>query len=172
MSHNLRLKIEQHVIGPLFRDRPLWLLLLISLVLGAAYAITLLPLGLIGGTSAFWAFPAGSIPGSGNDMATGLVGYLYFVRSPWQLPLLHVATLGNAPGTNVFWLDVVPWASLLGKVVYSCSGIVVNPFGYFLFLCFALPGFAMTTAVAATGQRSLIATLAATGLGTTRPSRI
>jgi hypothetical protein len=145
------------------------LLILLSLCFDSCYALTILSPDFLSGRSLFWAFPAGTVGGSGNDMATNFVGYLYFVRAPWSFPLLHVANLGVPAGTNVFWLDVIPWVALTGKVIYSLTGVVANLLAVHLFLCFVLPGAAMTLFIAATGHRSLVGALAASALTSATP---
>lgn len=144
-------------------------MLLVSLALGSAYALTMLPLAFIAGTGSFWQFPAGTILGAQNDMAECLVGYLYLVKSPWSWPILYVAALGIPYGTNVFWLDVVPWVSLVGKIVFSLTGVAVNLLGAYVFACLALPGVAMTALLAALGQRGLLAVISGTIIAEATP---
>ena len=83
-------------------------------------------------TSAFWQFPEGTISGSQDDMAQVLVGYLYYVQSPWHLPLFQVSALSTPAGTNVVFLDVVPIVALVGKVVRSLTGTTINLYGGYL----------------------------------------
>lgn len=153
----------------LFRPCRLPLLLAVGFAVGAAHALAMLPLPLILGTSGFWDFPRGTVPGGANDMAQVLVGYTYVVRSPWLLPLLQAPNLGAPTGTNVFWLDAVPLAVLAGKAVFAATGVFVNLLGIFLFLCFALPGVAMTLLLWVAGQRSLPAVLAGAILADATP---
>ena len=77
-------------------------------------------------------------------MAGALVGYLYYVQSPWHLPLFYVSALGTPAGTNVIFMDVVPIVALIGKLIHSLTGATINLYGGYLFLCFALPGVMMT----------------------------
>jgi hypothetical protein len=153
----------------LFAPRSLRCLVAVSFALGAAYALTMLSADFIAGTSSFWQFPAGTILGAQNDMAECLVGYLYLVKSPWSWPILYVAKLGIPFGTNVFWLDVVPWLSLVGKIVFSLFGVAVNLLGVYVFACLALPGVAMTALLAVLGQRGLLAAIAGTAIAETTP---
>ena len=88
------------------------LLLAVSLVIGVLYAWTMLPIPVIAGTAPFWRYPHGIVPGSENDMGDYLVAYLNLVQTPWQLPLLFAPNVAAPAGTNVFWLDAVPWISL------------------------------------------------------------
>lgn len=135
----------------LVAQRPCWMLLLASFVIGCAYAASVLPIDVVTGTSPFWNYPGGI------DQASVLVGYRYFVASPWDVPLLQAPLLGPAPGTNVFWLDVVPWLALVGKAVFDLTGTFVNPYGLHLFACLALPAVAMTALLAVAGHRTLLA---------------
>jgi hypothetical protein len=137
-------------------------LLAVSLLLGTAYALTLLPLSFVAGTGDFWTAPHGEPPFGVLDMGDALIGYLYLMRAPWAWPLLHVANLGAPQGTNIFWLDAIPWLSLLGKAIFSATGLQINLLGIYDCICFSLPGVAMTVLLALAGQRSLIAMLSAT----------
>jgi hypothetical protein len=83
--------------------------------------------------------------------------YLYYVQSPWQLPLFYVSALGIPTGTNIIFTDVVPVVALVGKLIHSLTGAIVNPYGGFLFLCFVLPGVMMTLVLIATRTRYALA---------------
>ena len=82
-------------------------------------------------------------------------------RSPWQLPLFHVSALGTPSGTNVIFLDVVPIIALIGKLVHSLTGAIINVYGPYLFLCFALPGVMMTLVLIAARIRYPLAAVIA-----------
>lgn len=135
--------------------RQLWLLLAIAAAIGAADALSVLPWGVVTGTSRFWDFPHGIFPASTFDMATNWVGYRYFVHAPWQVPLLETPLLDG--GTNVFWLDCGAWILLIAKAIYSVTGTAMNLYGPYLFLCFALPSVAMTVLLATVGQQNVVA---------------
>jgi hypothetical protein len=148
--------------------RSLALLLAVSLCLGVLHALTMLPLSLIRGDGPFWNYPSG-IMGNRNDMVQVLVGYLYMMKSPWALPVLFVPNLAPPGGTNIFWLDAVPWLSLTGKLVYSVTATNINLIGIYLFASLVLPGVAMTTLLAAAGQRSLLAAITGTAITEATP---
>lgn len=158
------------LVAPLLAPRSVALLLALSFGLSAAHALTILPVSLILGRGPFWDFPRGIVPGSASDMADGLVGYLYFVQSSWTVPLLHVPNLGAPAGTNIFWIDdAIGWVSILGKLIYASTGVVVNLLGFYLFACFALGGVAMTALIAAAGQRNLLGAVTGAVYGTAMP---
>ena len=148
--------------------RSLALLLAVSLCVGVLHALTMLPLSLIRGDGPFWNYPSG-IMGNKNDMVQVLVGYLYLMKGPWALPVLLVPNLTPPSGTNIFWLDAVPWLSLTGKLVYSVTGTNINLIGIYLFACLVLPGVAMTTVLAKAGQRSLLAAITGTAIAEATP---
>ena len=158
------------LIEALFVQRSAALRLGISFVLGAAYTLSMLPLGLLSGSGGFWEFPRGTIHGADSDMANGLVGYLYFVHSPWQWPVLSLPNLGAPTGTNLFWLgDAVPLVSLAGKLIFTATGVEINLLGAYLFASFVLTGMAMVTLLAAARQRNLIAAIVGTIIGVSTP---
>ena len=125
-------------------ELPAWQLLLLAAAVGAIWAASLFDWSFVTGRHAFWQFPKGTIGGGDYDMAQVIIGYLYYVQSPWQLPLFYVSALGTPGGTNVIFTDVVPIIALIGKLVHSLTGAIINLYGPYLFLCFALPGVMMT----------------------------
>jgi hypothetical protein len=144
-----------------FAELPNRQLLLLSSVAGALWAASLFDWPFVTGHSAFWQFPQGTIRDSGNDMADVLVGYLYYVQSPWHLPLFYVPTLGTPAGVNIIFLDVVPIVPFIGKLIHSLTGVTTNLYGAFLFLCFALPGVMMTLVLIAAKVRYALAAIIA-----------
>ena len=73
-----------------------------------------------------------------------VTAYLYYLHSPWHLPIFYVSALGTPTGTNIIFTDPVPIVALFGKLIHSLTGATVNLYGAYLFLCFALPGVMMT----------------------------
>ena len=143
-------------------ELPAWRLLLVAAVVGAIWATSLFDWSFVTGRHAFWRFPTGTIGGGGGDMAQVLVGYLYYVQGPWNLPLFYVSALGTPAGMNVIFMDVVPIVALIGKLIHSLTGATVNLYGGYLFLCFALPGVMMTLVlIAARIRYGLAAVIAA-----------
>ena len=139
-----------------------WQLLVPAVVVGVVWAATLFDWSFITGRHAFWEFPKGTVGGAGADMAGVLVGYLYYIQSPWHLPLFYVSALGTPAGTNVIYMDVVPIVALIGKLIHSLTGATVNLYGGYLFLCFVLPGVMMTLVlIAARIHYALAAMIAA-----------
>ena len=142
-------------------ELPAWELLVLAATAGAIWAASLFDWSFVTGQHAFWQFPKGTIGGGGADMAQVLVGYLYYVQSPWHLPLFYVSAVGTPAGTNVIFMDVVPVVALIGKLIHSLTGATVNLYGGYLFLCFALPGVMMTLVLIAARIRYVLATVTA-----------
>ena len=140
-------------------ELPVWQLLVLAAAVGAIWAASLFDWGFVTGRHAFWQFPQGTIGGSQNDMAIPLAAYLYYVQSPWHLPLFYVSALDTPVGTNVIFMDVAPIVALIGKLVYSLTGATVNLYGGYLFLCFALPGVMMTLVLIAARIRYALAAI-------------
>jgi hypothetical protein len=142
-------------------ELPAWQLLALSAAVGAIWAASLFDWSFVAGRHAFWRFPHGTIPGSWMDMAEVLVGYLYYVQSPWHLPLFYVSALGTPEGTNVMYWGIAPIVAFVGKLVRSLTGTTINPYGAYLFLCFALPGVMMTLVLIAARIRYALAAIIA-----------
>lgn len=158
------------MIAFLARDRATGPLLLISLVLAGVWVLSALPADFVLGTGPYWVSPSGggpvAVPEDPNQVVAAYQG---FQRAPWSWPLLHNPNMLPPAGVNIFWTDAVPWLSLLGKLVYRLTGQAMNLLGAFIVLCLVLLGVALTGLVAALGQRSLAAMLAATALGCATP---
>ena len=161
---------DSGVLRALLAERPWPLCLALSFALGVAWVFILLPASVILGDSPFWTFPRGIIPGGANDMGQTVVGYVAYAQAPWTLPLLQVPGMSDEPGgTNVLWLDAVPVLDVVGKIVSQASAHVVNLIGFWLLLCFSLPGVAMTVLLRVAGARSLIAVVVGTVFADTMP---
>ena len=130
-----------------------WQLLVLAAAVGALWAVSLFDWSFISGKHAFWQFPMGI------DMQLVLAAYFYYVQAPWQLPLFYVSALSAPDGTNIIFTDVVPIVALVGKLIHSCTGATLNPYGAYLFLCFALPGVMMTLVLIATETRFALAAI-------------
>ena len=150
-------------------ELPVWQLLVLAAAVGAIWAASLFDWSFVTGQHAFWEFPKGTVGGSQNDMATALVGYLYYVQSPWQLPLFYVSALGTPTGVNVIFTNPVPIVALIGKLIRSLTGATANPYGAYLFLCFSLPGVMMTLVLIAAKIRYALAAILAAIFANTMP---
>jgi hypothetical protein len=151
-------------------ELPVAQLLVLSSAVGVLWAASLFDWSFVVGRHAFWQFPEGTIPGSQDDMAQVLTAYYYYVQSSWHLPLFYVSALGTPAGANVVFADVVPVVALAGKLIHNFTGATVNPYGVYLFLCFALPGVMMTLALIAAKTRYALATLIGAIFANTMPA--
>jgi hypothetical protein len=144
-------------------ELPTWQLLVLAITVGALWAASLFDWDFVTGRHAFWQFPRGTIGGDAgeNDMAQVVSGYIYYVQSPWHLPLFYVSGLGAPAGVNAIFMDFVPVVALLGKSIHSLTGATVNLYGAYLFLCFLLPGVMMTLVLIAAKIRYALATIIA-----------
>ena len=161
--------IVQRLTDFLTRPRCLGLLLAVGLLLGTAHALIIMPLSVITGTSDFWDYPRGTVPGGSLDMAQALIGNRYLQAAPWMLPFLHIPNLVPPEGTNAVWLDPVPLVGLIGRTLAG-AGHSVNLLGWFLFLSLSVSGVAMTFVFWLAGAGSLIAAVAAACLADAMPA--
>src|SRR5215471_5039097 len=156
--------------GVILAELPHWQLLILSGAVGIIWAASLFDWSFVTGQHAFWEFPAGTVGGSRFDMATALVGYLYYVQSPWQFPLFYVSALGTPNGVNVIFTGLVPIVALIGKLIRGLTGTTINPYGAYFFLCFSLPGVTMTLVLIAAKIRYALAAILAAIFGNTMPA--
>lgn len=143
----------------LLTELPVWKLLVLAIVTGALWAAGLFDWDFITGQDEFWKFPRGTIGGSQNDMATQLSTYLYYIQGPWRPQLFYVSGLDAPIGVNATLSDFVPIVALIGKIIDSITGVQVNPYGGFLFLCFLLPGVMLTLVLIAAKIRFALAAI-------------
>ena len=145
----------------LLMELPASQLLIIAAVVGVISATTLFDWSFVTGQHAHWRSLEVPARTWQLDQAQVLVGYLYYVQSPWHLPLFYVSALGAPGGTNVILMDVVPIVALFGKLIRTFTGNTINPYGAYLFLCYALPGVMMTLVLIAAKIRYALAAVIA-----------
>jgi hypothetical protein len=150
-------------------DRPVFALLIGSLVFGTGYCLCLFEIRFLTGTSEFWISSRGIRGILGIDIATALSGYYFFVTDTWQIPLFHVSKLGFPDGTNIIYTDSIPLLALFGRIIYRVTGETVNLFGVWTAACYVLTATALTQLVATLGQKNIVATAAATIIGLSIP---
>jgi hypothetical protein len=150
-------------------ELPIWQLLILAIIIGFLWAGSIFDWDFVAGSHAFWRFPRGNIGGGENDMAAPLAAYFYYVQSPWHLPLFYVSALGAPAGVNVIFTDFVPIVPLIGKLIHSITGAVVNLYGAYFFLCFILPGVMMTLVLIAAKIRYALAAILGAVFADTAP---
>ncbi len=138
-----------------------WQLLGLAALVGAMWAASIFDWSFVTGRDVWWQSPHKAGGALNPDIATVLVGYFYYVQSPWHLPLFYVSALGTPTGTNIISMDAVPIVALVGKLVHSLTGNMINLFGAYSFLCFALPGLMMTLVLIAAKMRYALAAILA-----------
>jgi hypothetical protein len=152
----------------LLRPASFWATVPLAFALGLAYAIILFGPGFALGTSDYWRLPQGAIGGL-EDIKTAMSGYYWFVQDAWRWPLFHIVQANGADGANAALEDPVSILALVGKVIRSLTGSVVNLYPLWVVLCFALNAAALATLVRALGQRSVAAALLAGAMGALSP---
>jgi hypothetical protein len=158
-----------HARSILLMELPAWQLLILAAAVGALWAASLFDWDFVVGRDAFWRFPQGTIGGAENDLAAPLAAYFYYVQSPWHLPLFYISALDAPSGVNAIYTDFVPIVALIGKIIHSLTGAVVNLYGGYFFLCFSLSGVMMTLVLIAAKVRSALATVIGAVFADTAP---
>ena len=157
----------QHIV---LAELPAWQLIALAALVGVIWALSIFNWSFITGRNIWWQSPH-VVGGALNpDIAQVLVGYFYYVQSPWHMPLFYVSALGTPVGTNIAAMDAVPIVALAGKLVHSLTGTVTNLLGAYLFQCFALPGVLMTLVLIAAMVRYALAAIIAALFANTMPA--
>jgi hypothetical protein len=133
------------------------------LALGAAGVVGLL-IGLqaltpefINGTGGKWVRPE-------NDYNAYLVAWHYYVSDTWRLPLFSLPAMGYPEGGSVLFNDGLPLTALPSKVIYQLTGVLINPFGWWILLTYVLQGVMAAKVMLSVGVRSVAASAAAATL--------
>jgi hypothetical protein len=84
--------------------------------------------------------------------------------------VFFVGSVGAPAGTNVIFVDVIPIAAFLGKIVSGLAGRVIVPYGLWVGLCFVLSAVLAVLVVVEVGQRSILASVAASLLVLSAPA--
>jgi hypothetical protein len=150
------------------QDIPASRALFIAGSIGFAYTILLLHLSAISGNTPFWHHPSGLI-GDALDIRNTLSGYWWFVLDRWRWPLLAVTAPNWPQGANAERFDIVPVVALLGKILYTLTRQVANPYPWWVTACFTLNAVALCSLVRSLGQRGLLAAIAAGAFGAMAP---
>jgi hypothetical protein len=77
--------------------------------------------------------------------------------------------LGIPAGTNIIFTDSIPLLALIGRVIYRLTGGTLNLFGAWTAACYILTAVALTRLVTIIGERTIVATAAATLIAVSIP---
>ena len=119
-------------------------MLAVAIAIGAVYVLVTFAIPFLLGAGPFWANPRGPWLMDPRDhlesidVMTTQVAYIAFLHAPWNLPLFFVSNLGAPGGSSVILVDAVPIVALLGKILFSTTGLMVNPYGVWVGACFIL----------------------------------
>jgi hypothetical protein len=126
----------------------------VGALVGAAVALLTLDPAFLAGTGGKWLRPQ-------DDLVQYVVAWRYFVAEPWRLPLLGLPEAGYPEGASVLFMDALPLGVLGSKLAYRATGVLINPFGWWILLTHVLQGLMAARTMAALGVRSVAASAAA-----------
>lgn len=105
--------------------------ILIACLLGIAFACLTFSPAYIAGISSYWEQPRG-------DIAGGQIGWQYYAREEWRLPLFAVESHNQPEGSVLTLSDSLPLLALPAKIIYKLTGWMPVYIGFWIALCFAL----------------------------------
>jgi hypothetical protein len=111
----------------------------------------------IAGTGGKWIRPE-------NDYVAYFAAWNYYVRDQWRLPLFNLPLMGYPEGGSVIFNDALPLTALATKLLYRSTGLLLNPFGWWIFLTYVFQGVAAARVMQAVGVRSVWASICAAAL--------
>ncbi len=157
------------------QERSALVLLTCAVMIATGYVLATFDVTFLSGTGPFWANPRGPWLMDPNDtidsvdVLTTRVGYIAFLHAPWGWPLFYVPDLGAPTGSSVILVDAVPIVALIGKILAWSTGWTINPYGAWVGACFILSALFAVLLVMEAGQKSLLATIAASLLAVSMP---
>ena len=158
------------------RERRTRVMVAVAAAIALGYILVTFDVTFLLGTGPFWANPRGAWlmdPADrlqSIDVMTTQAAYIAFLHAPWGLPLFFVPNLGAPGGSSVILVDAVPIVALCGKVLFSATGLAINPYGLWIALCFTLSAIFATLLMIEMGQRTLLAAIAASLLAVSMPA--
>ena len=129
-------------------------------VVATALAYATLDAGFLHGTGGRWLQPD-------NDSAAYVVAWSYYLNDAWRFPVFDVPGMGYPEGGSVLFIDALPLTAVVTKLVYTVTGVKLNPFGPWNLLTYVLQGVFAARLMFALGVRSLPASIAASVLTVT-----
>jgi hypothetical protein len=113
-----------------------WAGLLFILGVSVWFVLRTFGIDFLEGTSGYWQTDR-------DDITQHIAGLNMYLASEWHYPLLAFNSLNYPDGTRVTFVDAIPLLAFLLKIlrVGGEGQALVNPFGYWLGLCFILQGF-------------------------------
>jgi hypothetical protein len=164
------------IIRFLERERNQRLMIAVAMAVALGYVLVTFDAAFVLGTGPFWANPRGAWlmdPADhlqSIDVMTTQVAYIAFLHAPWGLPLFFVPNLGAPGGSSVILVDTVPIVALFGKILFSTTGLAINPYGLWIAICFELSAIFATLLMIEMGQLTLLAAIAASLLAVSMPA--
>ena len=140
----------------------------IALLFGASYVVYTYGAPVAFGYGAFWDNPI-TFGGYSSDASISLSGYYWIAQDSWRWPLLSLPHAASPDRVNGFLFDPIPILALIAKLIRSFGGGVVNLFPLWRLAAFALNATALVALVRSLGQRSVLATILAAGMGSLAP---
>jgi hypothetical protein len=122
--------------GDAFLDPNGWAGFLLVLGLSIWFILRTFGVDFLAGASSFWQRDS-------EDIAQHIAGFNMYLASEWRYPLLAFNSLNYPDGTRVTFVDAIPLLAVFFKIMHigGEGRALVNPFGYWLGLCFLLQGF-------------------------------
>jgi hypothetical protein len=136
------------------QNHPQRRLVVIGAVVGAIVGLATLDLHFIAGTGGRWLRPD-------NDFNAYLVSWYYFIADRWRFPVFSIPAMGYPEGGSVLFNDALPLTAIVTKFLFRVFGVLVNPFGWWIFLTYVLQGAMAARITRALGNRSVVAAVGA-----------
>jgi hypothetical protein len=136
----------------LWRDLPLWLLILISIIISTSYFMLIYPISFLLGDGAYF---------YSGDAAQHVSGWHAYIADQWRFPLLRTEILNYPDGVNIAFTDSIPLLAITLKIFKSFIAEGFHYFGWWHAFSFVLQGIAAVFIMRSVGHKSLVSILAA-----------
>ncbi len=138
------------MIEALTRQRPALVVIGWGTALGVAYMFWLYPPSMLLGTNSYWHAPRG-------DVVSHLAGIYYYLQEPWGFPIFRIDSVNIPHGSNIIFTDSIPLLALPAKIMRDLLPPGFHYIGLWLGANAVLQATSISTLLAVSGQRNLLA---------------
>lgn len=148
--------------------RPRWICLCVGALVGAMAMVSAFGWTFVLGTSEFWEYPK-------EDPKIHTMGLVHFVREPWHWPPGITRSVSPPEGLSITFTDSIPILAFPLKLIApalpsSLGWLTDRPFGFWLFVVYALNGLFLARFARRLGNRSVWGAAVTALFGCTLPT--
>lgn len=157
----IKRQFNQFNVRSLFQEYPLRLSCLIGTGITLLYVLYLFPIRFLQGHGGFF---------EKGEMLVSISGWWSYSADHWRFPLFKTQLLNTPQGANIAFTNSIPIAAFLLKPLKFLLPQGFHYFGVWFLIAYVLQAVSAILLVRSLGQRTLLATLAATSMALMMPA--